>query len=250
MPDQDNIFNEESGQGNPQSEDQSSNTNLFANQLAGIRNPDGSQKYDSVDKALEGTKHAQDYITQLKSEQSAKDAEIAALKADLGKRESVEDVVSKLLNTQQEQNVSEPTQASGLSEEAVIGLVKQVQQESSLEVAKQTNEKAVNDSLISVYGDKAKDVLQGKAIELGIDLKKLQKLSQEDPQLVLALFEQKQSNTVTPSTSSVNIPGNSGGGLVLEPPTKSLLLGATDAEKNAYFAKCRDKVHADLGVTQ
>ncbi len=93
---------------------------LFADQLASIRNEDGKPKYDSVQKALEALNHSQEYIPQLKTELQQREERITALERELEKRGSVEDVVSRLTGKQEQDPPREegtPPQSAGLDEQ-------------------------------------------------------------------------------------------------------------------------------------
>jgi len=217
-------------------------TSAFTDQLGMIKNESGEQKYDNVTKALDALAHSQTYIPQLKSEAEAKDVEIARLTEELNKRSSVEDVVSKL-TAQQAQPETTP-QVSGLNEQEVLNLVQNFSAQQHQQSAELSNEKIVSDSLFSKFGDKTSEVVASKAAELGMSVEGLQKLSQSSPQAALQLF-QVQGVTHAPKTTmgSVNIPPTMLQEDVLQPPTKSLLRGASTKDQVEYIRKIKERVY-------
>lgn len=235
--------------------DQSINKeSLFADKLAEIRNENGEQKYDSVIKALDGLANAQKFIPQLKTELSQKDQEIATLKAQLEKVQSVEEVVSRLLPNSEgsqgkpEVSVNQPN-VSGLDEQAVTSLIKNYLSSENEIKTKSDNINKVQSALIAAYGDKAAEVIRNKASEIGTTPKDLESLASSYPDMVLKLFEVKSQQTKLHTTPSVHIPPYTTSQSELDRPTKSLLSGATSREQKDYFAKVRANVHQRLGVT-
>lgn len=230
------------------------NESLFAEKLAEIKNESGEQKYDSIVKALDGLANAQKFIPQLKSELSQRDQEIATLKAQLEKVQSVEDVVSRLLpnsdvpQVKPEVSVDQPN-VSGLDEQTVTNLIKDYLTKESATKAQLDNVNKVQSALIAAYGDKAVDVIRNKASEIGTTPKDLESLAKQYPDMVLKLFEVKPQKLNLNTTPSVHIPPYNAGQTSLERPTKSLLSGATSKEQKEYFSKVRDDVYKRLGVT-
>jgi len=225
-----------------------SQQSAFTDQLSMIKNENGEQKYDSVPKALDALAHSQQFIPQLKGEVASKDAEIAALREELSKREAVGDVVEKL-TAQQAQPESTP-QASGLNEQDVLNLVQNFSVKQQQQQAAQVNEKAVSDALFNQYGDKTQEVVASKAAELGMTVEALQGLSQTSPQAALQLF-----GTAAPSpqakatTGSINIAAQAPKEtLDVPPPEKSLLRGASTREQTDYLNKIRENVYKKFNV--
>lgn len=256
MADQPNMFQDEvPAQVTPTQEAAPQNTSVpaddqLANLLTGIKNENGQPKYDSVPKALEGLAHAQAYIPQLKAELSQRDQEIARLREELNKRESVEDVVSRLTATQREnESQGTPPATSGLNEEAVLQLVqKALGQQKAYDQAAQ-NQAQVQQALTSKFGEKAHEAVKAKASELGISPQKLGQLASESPAMVLALFNTSAQPTVKPTTGSQHIPATyMPEQPKLERPAKSLLSGATSKEQTEFMRKVKADVYAKLGV--
>lgn len=223
----------------------------FADQLNMIKNENGEAKYDSVPKALEGLQHAQNYIPQLKTDLETKDAEIAQLRADLEKRASVEEVVSRLQPNQQTQvTETTPAQVAGLDEQAVTQLLETIITQKEQATAMQTNRQRVNSKLNELYADRAPEMIANKAGELGMSASNLGELANTQPDLVLALFNTAPSKGPSPTTNSFNIPPTHTKTEGMAAPTKSLLAGATGKEQAEYMAQIQRSIYEKYGVTQ
>ncbi len=188
-----NLFNQEvppvapqepAPQGQPQGSVPTTppqSTDLFADQLASIKNAEGQPKYGDVNAALTALQHSQDYIPQLQQEKDALAAEVATLKVQIAEATKLEDVVQRL-TAQQEPPAATP--APGLDEAGVLDIMAKQRQADT----RKENMAAVQTALVNQFGDKAQEVLQSKATELGTDLKSLAEMAQASPKLVLSLF--------------------------------------------------------------
>ena len=233
------------------SQDSPQTGNDYANLLASIKNERGEQKYDSLDKALEALNHSQSYIPQLKTTLQEREAELARIKADLEKRESIDDVVSRLTGNQkpQDQNSQPAAADKGLNEKTVEQIVEEMLQKKQTETSAQENRRKVNDALSQAFGDKVADVVAEKAKELGISPKELGEMASQKPNVVLALFNSKGQKPVSPTTGSLYVPPSNPNDQPLERPKKSLLLGATAKEQIEYMKKIREDVYKRFEVT-
>ena len=246
MSDQ-NLFGKEEQPQETPAQQEPSQQSAFVDQLSMIKNENGEQKYDSVPKALDALAHSQQYIPQLKTEVSTKDAEIAALKEELAKREAVGDVVDKL-TAQQAQPESTP-QVSGLNEQDVLNLVQNFSQQQAQQQTAVTNEKLVSDALFGQYGDKTQEVVAGKAAELGMTVEALQGLSQTSPQAALQLFGTSATSAPKTTSGSINISAQAPKETFdVAPPEKSLLRGASTNEQIDYLRKIRESVYKKHNV--
>ena len=224
----------------------------YADLLKSITNEAGEQKYGDLPKALEGLKNAQEYIPQLKSENSDKDRTIAELQAELDKRSTVEDVVNRLTANQDSGN-AEPQvtpQVTGLDEQAVIKLVTQLSEQKERESALRSNRDKVNQQLSATFGDKAAEAIAAKAKELNTTAEQLGKLSESSPEVVLNLFQAQAPSGVKPTQSSFNIPPRTPAQEELAAPDKSLLAGATSKEQAAFMAKIRERVYSKFDIQE
>lgn len=222
---------------------------VFADLLKDIRNERGEQKYDSVPKALQGLAHAQNFIPQLQTSIQQKDEEIRQLREQLAKASTVEDVVSRLTAQQTRVEDNQPA-ASGLDEQAVLGLVQNYLSQTKAQESAQGNILKVQEALTSKFGDKAAEVLETKARELGTTRQELGKLASQNPQLVLALFGTQVPQGVKPTTGSVTIPASYKPPVQeLTRPEKSLLSGATSRDQAEFMRKIKERVYAKYDVT-
>lgn len=234
--------NQETPEQNPESQ------SVFSDQLKNIINESGEQKYDSVEKALEALKHSQSYIPELKSTLSQKDQEIEALKAELQKKQAIEEVVEKLTAKQADQS-SNP-QASGLDEQAVLNLVQSSLQQKEQESTLAANEKSVSDALSATFGEKTKEMVAAKAAELGMTVADLQELSRKSPSAALNLFQVQASPQPKTTTSSININSGLSQAEGLTPPEKSLMRGASTKDQVEYLRKVREHVYKKFNVEE
>jgi len=248
LPDQTNVF--ATPDSSQPAQQQSTPISPFADQLAGIKKEDGTQKYDSVEKALEGAAHAQDYIPQLQSTLATKDAELVQLRAELDKRQSVEEVVSRITQPQ-EAPVTEPTAQvpQGLSTEDVAKLVQQELVKSQQQSTAQANVQKVANGIQEKFGANANDVVANKARELNTTTAALEQLASQSPEMVMALFNTAPQGTVSPTAGSHTIPQQPAGHEPLAPPESSLLSGSTSAKQVEFYKKVEADVHRKFGVT-
>src|SRR3546814_11469683 len=123
MPDQgENIFNNVTP---PEGDKQPTPpVDKYADLLKSIKNESGEQKYDSIEKALEALGHRQSFIPQIKSQLTEKEQELERVKAELSQRQSVEEVMQRLIAINQHGTV-DPQINSGIEEQEVIKLWQQ-----------------------------------------------------------------------------------------------------------------------------
>lgn len=251
MADQPNVFDSNTPV-EPQQVQQPSVTDPYVDLLRMVKNENGDTKYDSIPKAIEGLVHAQQYIPQLKTELQQKEAELAALKAQLTQTQSLEEVVSRLTATQQQAQVKdEPPVTGGLDEQAVVNLVKNFLSQSEQQKSAQSNVQKVQEALSNKYGEKTVEVLEAKAKELGTTRQKLGELASENPNLVLALFGTQAPNGAKPTTTSQTIPSSyQPPREELKRPEKSLLSGSTSKQQTEFMRKIKADVYAKYGISE
>ena len=225
-------------------------TNPFANQLGAIKNESGTQKYDTVEKALEALNHSQEFIPQLKTQVEEQEATIAALNEKLAGAAAIEDVVSRLSNQQGQPVPAQEPQAlvPGMSEEDVLKVVQGYTAKQAAEGQASTNEAAVSTQLVARFGEKTQEVVAQKAKELNTTVESLQALSRENPAVVLGLFPGTTAVAGVTTPSSLAQPQ----GVIktgLQPPTKSLMRGASDKERAEYMRQIKAEVYKKFEVT-
>lgn len=229
-------------------DDQSGNVNnaapkapvdIWVEKLVTITRDDGTPKYETVEQALDALKASQEHISRIEREN-------ATYADKVKENETLQETIKRLsgnMNTEEKPAVVTPQANGGLSVEAAEEVVKRVlNQERTVSTAVE-NLKRVNDSLLARFGDKAGEVAQAKAKQLGTTTAKLKELSASDPNLVLELF----GNTPTspsPNFSSVSIDRRPNAPDKIERPAKSLLSGpaATDRNRIEHLNRIKQKV--------
>jgi hypothetical protein len=227
---------------------QPSDTSALADQLKGIVNENGEPKYSTIEDALKGAAHAQTYIAELKQKLAETEGKYTTSQSENAKNKTVEEMLARLQPTQEPTKQETPAQ-QGLDEASLSELIqKQLSQRDQLSKAQQ-NESQVDVALKERYGEKASEIVQAKAKELGISVQRVKELSQESPQAVLSLFgaaPSKQGTSVTRGSQSFPANPNQDE-LVL--PKKSLLAGATSKDQAAFMAQIKERVYKRNGIT-
>lgn len=235
------------GQQPPAPAPSASSDNVFADQLASIKNERGEPKYKDLPTALQALQHSQQYIPQLKQENDTLRQEIEQLKAELGQRQSLEETVQRLTAKGEQQPA--PQELQGLTPEQVEELLEQrLNQREQLQKA-QRNAQQVEQAIVAKYGDKAREAVQSKAQEYGMSLSEMQEWAAKNPKAVLALFEVKPTPQGKPYSSSVHIPPvKPNNDNELAPPDKSLLRGASSKDQMEYMRRVREYTNKRLGI--
>lgn len=219
-----------------------------AQQLASIKREDGSQMFDTVDKALESLAHAQQHIPTLKSELSAKDAEIAALKEQVSKAAAIDDVIKRLAPQQAAPEPEANPEGQQVSNVDIGELVRKEIGAQQAEATKVSNREQANQAMIAKFGDadKAALALQEKAKELGVGVDFLTSMADNSPKALLAYFNAAPAATPTPTTNSVNIRAGHEPQQV-EVPELSLRKANT-REQVDHMQKIKQAVYQQYGV--
>jgi myosin heavy subunit len=244
------VFSEQDQATKPPVVQQQAAPNAYEDLLKGIKNEHGLPKYATLDDALNALKHSQEYIPQVKSQLSEKDAELAQLRAQLAQSAQLEEVVSRLTKPTQSNTMDDHPSGSGLDESAVMKLVQQQLANNQAQQNAYQNQQQVETALKAKYGDKTVDVIKQRAAELGLTPQALGELSSKSPQAVLALFNTQGPSGPKPTTSSINTSSFRNDVPPLERPTKSLLTGASSRDQTAYLLKIREEVYRKNGIDQ
>jgi hypothetical protein len=184
---------------------------LFADQLASITSPEGTQKYSTVEDALKGAGHAQTYILQLQDE-------LAQARDSASKATAMTDVMEALKQTN---TVTETPTVTGLGEEDASKLFQKMFSDQKVQASNQANELEVSKSLIEQYGDKAKEIITSKATELGVSADYFKELARTSPAAAKQLLG---LTTKTPTALSTSTQLN----------TQALQQGATQETTRAF----------------
>lgn len=244
----DQLFNDNIE--NPQATPEQHNTpvpnsnDLFADQLASIKNENGEQKYDTPEKALEALKHSQQYIPELKTKVESQEQVINELTAKLEAMKSVEDIV----NQQTPQQENEPT-SPALGQEDILKIVSNALNERSAQETQTSNQSQVSKALTNKYGDNAQAEIIKKARELNMKPSELGALSKSNPAMVLALFGEKVGSPSI-STTSHHLPATPPEHEPVKRPAKSVLSGATAVEQTAHMREIRAEIYRKHGITE
>lgn len=258
MTDQSSIFGTQQNSPDPASQPNNAptsngsvaqpNPDPFADLLGQIKNERGEPKYRSVEDALKGTLHAQQFISTLQAEKAAADAELQRLRAEAEKARVLEETIERL--TSQKPQTPE-TPANVLKEDQVAELVTRVLTEREQKALAQQNIQSVVSNLQQQFGAEAEQKFYGKAAELGLSKEEMNALAAKSPTAVLAMLgvqKQTAQPNVTPTQSTINSTG-------LQPAPQTFvgrndtptLVGATteDIKKASERAnKMVDELHA------
>jgi hypothetical protein len=176
----------------------------IADLLASVKNERGEAKYRDVTEALNGLKHAQEYIPSLKNELSAKDQALAAALAEVERLKAVEESVRAF--TSQPAPAVQPT-APVFDEKKIADLVTQTLTQREVQSAQKANLSTVVTSLQQSFGADAEKVFYDKATELGMSMEEMNVLAAKSPKAVLTMLGVKvgaQSSSVAHIPGSVN----------------------------------------------
>lgn len=170
---------------------------LFADQLQNITTDDGRQKYADVATALNSIPHAQSHIKELTDE-------VTRLKEEAAKNKGAEELLESLRQQQQAQQPATPAAAEigvdTIDERVQALLNKKAQEDRAL-----ANGAIVEKALTDKFGDKAAQVFEAKAAELGMPVKQLTGLAQMSPQAAMQLFGEVASAEPQPTTPSTHV---------------------------------------------
>lgn len=241
----DDLFN---NNGAPPQENPPDPMAQYADLLKSIRNEQGEQKYDSLDKALEALRHSQQYIPDLKSQLSERDRKIEELMTEANKIKELEAVVERLARSQPN-GEGNPPATSGIDEKAVLELVQRTLTQSREREAIEANKKRVQDELLKKFGDKAQEAIARKAAELDMTPEELGELAARKPALVLGHFQVETKPTVNQPGAGHNVPPIKKNDLDIPTPSKPLLSQGTSKEREDHMKLIREKVLAKHGIS-
>jgi len=167
-----------------------------ADLLKDIRNERGEQKYKDPLEALNGLKHAQEFIPQLKSQLTDKEQEIARLREEVNRLKEVESSVQKLT---QPNSDPQPTAQGTMTEEQIAELVARQLTKKEQESLQKQNLQTVVSTLRSVLGTDAEKTFYAKAAELGMTQEEINGLAATKPKAVLTMFGVTDKQAAAPS---------------------------------------------------
>lgn len=222
--------------------------NTLADLLKDIKNEAGQPKYSNTTEALNGLKHAQEFIPQLKSQLSDKDRELETLRNEVLRLKTVEETVARLTERQE---ATASTNAPVIDEQKIAELIRNTLSQNEAASLQKANLTSVVATLQQSFGADAEQMFYSKASELGLDAKAINALAAKSPQAVLTLFgikgtPQPQVKHTTPS--GVNTTG-------FQPQAETFIsrnktstsIGATSSElmsEHHNSKKMVDELHA------
>jgi len=217
--------------------------------LKNIKNEHGEQKYKTLEDALVALDHSQKYIPELKNQLTGTNSELQALKEQVGKFSNIEETVQRLLEQQTTPTVT-PVEVTGLDEQAVRKLVADSLNTERVNATLSSNQQKVNDALLGKFGDKAVEMLDVKAKELGTTRQALGELAKQSPDVVLALFGNPVHKDSNPTVSNQRTPVPKPVIETSKKPDHSLLSGihANRKEQGNRFAELRNEVYTKYGI--
>lgn len=153
---------------------------VFASQLSEIKNEKGEAKYADVATALEALKHSQNHIATLQQENER-------FRTESTKAATMEEVLAQI-NTAKPNEQIEQTSSPALGAEDVRNLTVEALREYEATRAAKNNQDQVVEALKKSFGDKAEEMYNIKAKELGVSVNTLNDLAASSPKAVLAYF--------------------------------------------------------------
>lgn len=206
-----------------------SQPNPLEDLLKEIKNEKGEQKYKSLEDALNGLKHAQEYIPKIKQEKTESELRIEQMEAELNRLRSLEETVFDLTQKQVE------TQTAGVpvSEEELAKIVESTLTKREREALYAKNQKTVASILMEKFGEDAPKVFYDKAKEMDLTVEEINMLAAKTPKAVLTLLgvsetDAHKQSSMSPSRGSLNSSEfQQTPATFLGRETKGVMLGAT-----------------------
>lgn len=211
----------------------SSTSNAYEDLLKTITAEDGRQKYQSVEDALKAMTHAQTHIRTIEEEN-------AAIKAELDKRKTAEELLSGLRPQRTEE---QPTSQPSFDPNVVEQLIEKKLEAKTHETVRKQNMDKVNAAFIAQYGDveKAKEAFTKAAQEAGVGMDFMTDLAARSPEAVLKLagIGVKTGSAPAKTSSSLNTAGFQ---KVESTKPQGSLMYASTAEVAQYWKSLAEKV--------
>lgn len=180
----DNLFNSQTTENN--TTPPVNNNDALNDLLASIKNEQGQPKYRSIEDALKGLQHAQSYIAEVKQERNTIAAKLEEEAAKAREVEELKRVVAEITQKQDKKDV-QPTPSIGADD--ITNLVKSQLAIERQQEQQSLNKNTVRKALVEKFGEeKAAEVFNQKADELGLSAEKLTQIVAESPKAALAML--------------------------------------------------------------
>jgi len=161
------------------------------------------KQYANKDVALASIPHKDKHIANIENEN-------AEMRAKLAESSTINDVMSAIKTGGQDDTANVEQQNNTTSSSDVADIVKSVLQSERAQEAAENNAKRANEFMMKKFGDKAQDVANSKAAELGMDFDSLQALAISSPNAYEALFtEQTSQEQQRPTSGGAHVPSSS-----------------------------------------
>lgn len=170
---------------------------VYSDQLAGIKNEAGEQKYKDVATAIAALQHSQDHVRNL-------EAENAKFKAEGTKAASIDEVLQQLKSTNN--NQTEQTGSPELDVDQLQGITLDTIKRYEAQKQEASNQAKVVEALTGKFqsADKAKEAYAAKAAELGMPVDLFNKMAATSPKAVLNYFDVKTKAQPSSIEGTVN----------------------------------------------
>lgn len=215
--------------------------------LKNITDQNGRQKYETVDQALKALEESQKYIPTLQDENKELTRQLVELKEKVDSMGSVDDLLNDFKQQQEAQRSQETPTNTGLDENIDDKIVS-TYEKMKLKEQKEANQASVTKQLFDKFGDKTVEIVKQKATQLNVSPERLGEMSQENPALVLSLFNEQVNSSVNPTTTSTNSSFGKEEEMKLQRPDKSLMMGARNSEILEHFRKTKEYTNKRLNV--
>lgn len=180
------------------------------------------KKYATAEEALKSVPHAQKHIATL-------EAEMKALKEDLGKAKSAEEVYETVKEMMATGKQPSPAAVTTVVPDLDTLLDRKLEAREQALKAKENTE-LVKQALVAQFGDKAIDVYKEKAATLGIGVEFLNDLCAKSPNAAFELLGVKPARTVSPTTQKGTVNTTLLNATKTTPQPKSVMGGAPTSE--------------------
>lgn len=196
----DNVFDEST------SNSTASDTDQYQELLGSIQNSDGTPKYDSVEKAFDSIKSAQEHISRL-------EAENATLRELETKAQTMEEMLLKMQQTTSDQTVNHtqvttPTQ-SALTEDQIAEIAKSQFTKLQTQDVVNSNLTSFNKALQEKFGSKSREEFNSALTKTGLTKDDIQRIAARSPDAAVKILGLDKPTTIVPNAkSSIQHPSN------------------------------------------
>lgn len=139
------------------------------------------KKYASVEDALKSIPHAQAHIQRIEDENKR-------IRDELARAAAAEETYKKLMDSMNQDPPATPAAPMGMDEASVADLLERKLAEREMMKEQTANVTRVKDALVGKYGDKAQEVYEAKAKELGVGVSFLNDIVRRSPKAAEELF--------------------------------------------------------------